>query len=242
MSESVKQAVEKSDAVKKLVLLSSVGAQYETGVVSKFPIAKLDYVLQTQSLTFLQGEIKSNNKAESILRTTNVSEITFVRCSYFMENWGMCIPTLLESNPYMLSVLSPSDWKIPMVTVKDIGQCLADELIKPLSASKADEEKKLHIYELHGPRGYDCTDVQEAFSKALGKPIEVKPVEKDKMTEFWTGMFPPDVAREFAEMTLSFLPGGVMEEDCWRTDNREIVRGKTELGDAFAALLQPPAE
>ncbi|OAQ75218.1 nucleoside-diphosphate-sugar epimerase [Purpureocillium lilacinum] len=193
LSKNIKDAIEAAGSVKRLVLLSSVGAQLREGV----------------------GEIKTNNAAERVLATTNVPSITFVRCAYFMENWTMGMDTLKAPEPFFFSTITPLDWKVPMVAVADIGSTLAAELLKEEPAPS-----KPHIYELHGPRRYTPLDVQAAFSKAVGKQVAVKPVEKSELHGFYSQVFPPEIVGEWVEMSTSFLEGGVMAAD--KVDYRHV--------------------
>ncbi|OAQ80849.1 nucleoside-diphosphate-sugar epimerase [Purpureocillium lilacinum] len=206
LSKNVKDAIEAAGSVKRLVLLSSIGAQLREGV----------------------GEIKTNNAAERVLATTNVPSITFVRCAYFMENWTMGMDTLKAPEPFFFSTITPLDWKVPMVAVADIGSTLAAELLKEEPAPS-----KPHVYELHGPRRYTPLDVQAAFSKAVGKQVAVKPVEKSELHSFYSQVFPPEIVGEWVEMSTSFLEGGVMAADKVDYSNVNVVNGRTELDEAL---------
>lgn len=179
----------------------------------------------------VQGEIKTNHTAETVFQSTDVPEIVFVRCAYFMENWTMSLDTLKAPEPFFFSTITPLDWKVAMVATKDIGSTLATELTKT-----EQPPSKPHVFELHGPRSYTPLDVKEAFSEALGREVVVKPVEKDELEGFYGQVFPKEVVGEYVEMTLSFLAGGVAERD--PDEVREgIVRGKTELGEVLGEAV-----
>ncbi|UNI15904.1 hypothetical protein JDV02_002390 [Purpureocillium takamizusanense] len=207
VSKNVKDAVEAAGSVQRLVLLSSVGAQLSEGV----------------------GEIKTNNAAERVLATTNVPAITFVRCAYFMENWTMGMETLKAPEPFIFSTITPLDWKLPMVAVADIGSTLAAELLREASPPPS----KPYIFELHGPRQYTPLDAQAAFSRAMGKQVAVKPVEKSELHGFYSQVFPPDSVGDWVEMSMSFLEGGVMAADKVDYSNVNVVHGRTELDEAL---------
>ncbi|KAH6612918.1 hypothetical protein B0J18DRAFT_70750 [Chaetomium sp. MPI-SDFR-AT-0129] len=205
VSENVKTAVEKA-GVRKVVLLSSVGAQYESGT----------------------GEILSNHAAEVVLADA-APEVAFVRCTYFMENWATALETLPAG--FFFSTLTPLDFPLPMVAIRDIGLTCADELLTPPSSSP-----NPIIYELRGPREYTSVDVQQAFAEATGKEIEVRSVEKDGLDAFYAAVFPPGVAKLFAEMNRSFLEGGILAVDPEPTKG-ETKYGKTELGEVIRGLV-----
>ncbi|PFH55713.1 hypothetical protein XA68_17739 [Ophiocordyceps unilateralis] len=206
VSKNVKDAILRSGTVKRLVLLSSCGAQFRHGV----------------------GEIKTNNAAERVFADTDIPAVTFVRCAYFMENWTANLDTLRAPQPFFYSTVTPLDWKMAMVTIDDIGSTLASELL-----SHTNPPAKPHIFELHGPRLYTPLDVREAFSRALGSQVSVKPVERDELHAFFSRLFPPQIVGEWVEMATCFLPGGVIAADRMSYDDVMIVRGTTHLADAI---------
>ncbi|OAQ70804.1 nucleoside-diphosphate-sugar epimerase [Pochonia chlamydosporia 170] len=202
-SEHVKNAIEKSGTVKKVILLSSVG-----------------------------GEIKTNNIAERVFAKTDVPELIFVRCAYFMENWTVALDTLRGPEPFFFSTVTPLEWKIPMIAVEDIGSTLAAETLK-----QEPSPHKPYVFELHGPRMYNSLDVQLAFSDALGKQVGVKPVAKGELHDFYKQVFPEDMVPEWVEMAVSFLPGGIMKPGDVE-EGTSVVNAKTELGDAIKVAVE----
>ncbi|KAG8419579.1 hypothetical protein J3458_004435 [Metarhizium acridum] len=204
-SENVKGAIERSGTVNRLVLLSSIGAQYSSGV----------------------GEIKTNNIAERVLATTDIPEIIFIRCAYFMENWTVALDTLRGPEPFFYSTVTPLEWKIPMVAVGDVGAVIASQALKQESSPR-----RPYVFELHGPRMYSPLDVQVAFSDALGRQVAIKPVARGDLHGFYKQVFPDDLVPEWVEMATSFLPGGVMKPGDVE-EGTGVVNGKTELGDAI---------
>ncbi|CAM1508620.1 Fc.00g054680.m01.CDS01 [Cosmosporella sp. VM-42] len=203
VSKNVRDAIEEHGSVKRLVLLSSMGAEYDHGV----------------------GEIKTNHIAETIFAATKVPEIIVVRCAYFMENWTMSLETLKAPEPFFYSTITPLDWTVEMVAVKDIGATLATELTKPFAPSS-----KPHIIELHGPQIYTPLDVKAAFTEALGKEVAVKPVEHDDLPAFFSKIFPHEIVNDWVEMAKSFLPGGIINQTPpTSADVVDVIKGKTEL-------------
>ncbi|KAA8644211.1 hypothetical protein EYZ11_012550 [Aspergillus tanneri] len=210
---NVKAAIQKSGTVKRLVLLSSVGAQLPSGT----------------------GEIVTNHTAETILRDA-APEVVFVRCAYFMENWATVLETIKSEHPFFFSTITPLDYKVNMVAVKDIAQSVAAQLLATSSPQTLPESP--YIYELYGPRLYTPRDVQAAFQQAAGKDVEIKPVEKSELREFFGKVLPPSLADGFTEMTVSFLPGGVMTQDVLDKFNPIVKRGKTELVEVIGELYR----
>ncbi|KAH6631350.1 hypothetical protein F5144DRAFT_215435 [Chaetomium tenue] len=206
VSENVKAAIKKA-SVKRLVLVSSMGAQYDHGT----------------------GEILSNHEAEVVLRDV-APEVVFVRCGFFMENWGMGLETLAEG--FLYTTLTPIDHPLPMIAVQDIGSTCAAELLAtgtPLPANP-------HVFELHGPRPYTAADVHKLFEEATGKSIELRPVPKEGLDDFYAAVFPPLVAGYYAEMNRSYLPGGVLDVNPLPTEG--VTRfGVTELREVVEKLV-----
>lgn len=119
------------------------------------------------------------------------------------------------------------------IAVQDIGATCAAELLAAGSAPAS----RPYVFELHGPRAYTSVDVQRAFEEASGKTgIEMRPVEKAGLADFYGAVFPPSVAKLFTEMNMSYLEGGIMYEDPNPTG--EIRRGKTELVDVFRQFFK----
>ncbi|KAM0551845.1 hypothetical protein ACHAPJ_008181 [Fusarium lateritium] len=208
VSSNIRDAIDKAGGVKRLVLLTSVGAEFAEGV----------------------GEIKTNHISEEVLKATNIPEIIIARCAYFMENWTMSVETLKGPDPFFFSTITPLNFRIAMVAAKDIGQSLATELIREWTPPT-----KPYIYELHGPQPYSPLDVQQAFSQALGKDVEVKAVEKNELPKFFGQIVAPQIVNEWVEMTLSFLPGGIAEKDPDKLSGVDVVNGRTTLGEAIEA-------
>ncbi|RFN52698.1 hypothetical protein FIE12Z_3041 [Fusarium flagelliforme] len=174
------------------------------------------------------GELKTNHISEEILQATNTPEIIFIRAAYFMENWTMSLETLKAPEPFFYSTITPLDFKVAMVAVKDIGQALAEQAIRDWKPPK-----KPYVCELHGPQPYTPLDVQETFSQVLKKDVQVKAVEKDELKGFFGQIFAPQIVDEWVEMTRSFLPGGIAEKDLSKPSDVDVIRGETTLKVAF---------
>ncbi|KAK4454489.1 hypothetical protein QBC34DRAFT_393528 [Podospora aff. communis PSN243] len=205
ISENIKGALKKA-GVKRLVLLSSIGAQYGEGT----------------------GEILTNHTSEVVLKDA-APEVVFMRPGYFMNTWMESLD-IVKNEGFFYSVVTPSDFAWPQIAVEDIAEEAAKELL-----STAPLKSNPYIFELHGPRFYSSIDVQKAFSEAAGKEIELRSVPKEGLLEFFGHFLGPVRAQEYVDMTLGFLPGGIMYEDPQPTG--EIRKGKTELVDVFKRWL-----
>lgn len=114
--------------------------------------------------------------------------------------------------------------------MQDIGATCAAELL----AAGNTLSSRPYVFELHGPRPYNSLDVQRAFEEVSGKSVEVRPVEKAGLLDFYSAVFLPSVAKHFTEMNESFLAGGILYEDPNPTG--EVRHGKTELVDAVKQM------
>ncbi|KAK8863361.1 NmrA family protein [Apiospora arundinis] len=211
LAANVKKAIGKGH-VKRLVYVSSVGAQLEHGT----------------------GEIRTNYTAEQALIGA-APEVVLVRCAYFMENWAMALETLEAEPPFFYSVICPADYKIPMVSVRDIGKTCAAQLLAAGSSSDGAGEGSPYVFDLHGPKYYSTQDVKQAFEDATGKIIEVKLVQDDQLDGFYAQAFKEPMAGLFTEMTRSFLPGGVAEKEM--NEGARIQRGDDTLDMAVKRML-----
>ncbi|KAK8134795.1 hypothetical protein PG984_006807 [Apiospora sp. TS-2023a] len=210
VSLNVKHAITARRAsARRLVYVSSVGAQLE----------------------HCTGEIKTNHAAERALRGA-APEVVFMRCAYFMENWAAALATLKEDPPFFYSVISPADYKIPMVSVRDIGRTCATQL---LAAGSAPGGESPYTFDLHGPESFSTRDVQRAFEETTGKEIEVRLVQDDQLHAFFGQAFQEPMASLFVEMTRSLLPGGVAEKDM--NEGGRILRGKDTLSETVKRML-----
>ncbi|KAJ0366920.1 hypothetical protein COL154_003427 [Colletotrichum chrysophilum] len=207
MAANVKYAIGMAgDSVKRLVYISSVGAQLEHG-------------------TALIG---------------SAPEVVFVRCAYFMENWAAALKTAKSEQHYFHSVISPADYKIPMVSerglytkvsVHDIGKTCAAQAL----AAGSPLGENPYVFDLHGPDTYSTEDVRQAFEERIGTGVEAKLVEGVQLEEFFGEIFRPPMAGMFVEMTRSFLPGGVAIEEI--VEGSRVQRGKTTLSEAVERMM-----
>ena len=96
-------------------------------------------------------------------------------------------------------------------------------------------DKSPRIVYLHGPRNFSVRDVWEAFEEVTGKKIRVELVKKEALRGFFEhSPLPANLVDDFVEMTLTFLPGGLLEEEM--NDMTNAVRGNDTLVDSFSRM------
>ncbi|KAJ4997647.1 hypothetical protein K4K48_006670 [Colletotrichum sp. SAR 10_66] len=176
------------------------------------------------------GEIKTNYEAEQAL-VGSAPEVVFVRCAYFMENWAAALETAKSEKHYFHSVISPAEYKIPMVSVYDIGKTCAAQAL----AAGSPLGENPYVFDLHGPDTYSTEDVRKVFEGRIGTGVEAKLVEGVQLEEFFGEIFRPPMAGMFVEMTRSFLPGGVAVEEI--VEGSRVQRGKTTLSEAVERMM-----
>jgi hypothetical protein len=146
----------------------------------------------------------------------------------------MFLGTLKGSEPFIYSTITPLDWKVAMVAVRDIGHNIADNLIRETQPATSP-----YTYELHGPQAYSPLDVHAVFTDVLGPTIAMKPVEKHELHGFYSKLFPPQIVDDWVEMALCFLPEGIAEAEIsgGGAGGTAVVRGKTGLFEAIKEAL-----
>lgn len=98
------QTAIKNSALKKIVVLSSIGAQLSSGT----------------------GNILTAYKLEQAFGNLEIP-VTFVRAGSFMENWNGVLETA-KINGVLPSFFQPLDRKVPQVAAADIGRVVAEAM------------------------------------------------------------------------------------------------------------------
>jgi uncharacterized protein YbjT (DUF2867 family) len=105
VAESLARAVGNS-GIRYVVLLSSIGAQHETGT----------------------GAIEGLHYAEERLKQIHNLNLLIVRAAFFMENFYMTIPAIHQYG-FLGTAVAPNV-RIPMISTGDIGRYVAERLDK----------------------------------------------------------------------------------------------------------------
>jgi uncharacterized protein YbjT (DUF2867 family) len=163
-------------------------------------------------------------------------EVVYIRAAYFIENWAMHLTTIKTEDPHFYSTITPLDWKLPMVAVRDIASTAAGFLAAPLNGDRPTHR----VVNLHGPKSYSPLDARDTYAAVLGREVGVRPVEPKDLEAFFARIFPASTVGYWVEMATGILPGGVMEKDVRAGDGdceEEITRGTTSLIEAFRGFL-----
>jgi uncharacterized protein YbjT (DUF2867 family) len=185
--------------VKHVVLLSSIAAQLPSGT----------------------GPIVTVHNAEQQLRASGVPA-TFVRASYFMENWASVLPVAQRDG--VLPAFFPADLRIAQVATRDIGAVAARALL--------DGPRGIRILELSGPRELSPADVARAAANVFGRPVSVAEAPLDAVVPTLTGFgISPNFAALFRELYAGVCDGTITWEG-----TGEAVRGVVEIEQALREL------
>ncbi|RGP76049.1 hypothetical protein FLONG3_5440 [Fusarium longipes] len=203
---NVRKALKDAD-VKRLVILSAIGAQNSSGI----------------------GVLRLNYISDETLKDS-VPEVVIIRPTYFFEDFAYLLDAAKEENPTIHSWITPIDYKIPLVGLKDVASNTARSLLV------SSVETSPHYFNVFGPRAYGSVDLKDIVEEVTGKVFELKLVEENQLLDYWKQIVPEVYAEEFKEMTTAGLPGGVIAEDF--VYDEKTVRGEQELVDALRALYK----
>lgn len=193
-------AAVKASGLKRLVFLSSIGAQHPAGT----------------------GPIVTAHRAEKALSQL-VPSVSFIRASYFIENWGSVLAVAKEHG--VLPHFGDVGYKFHQQPTGDISQAVVKALLNPVDGVK--------YVELAGKEDWSADDVAAALSTLLAKPVKAvgAPVTEAKAGLLAAGM-PPSMASLYAEM-YECMPKGLMAFE----NEKNIVRGSTSLIDALKTFV-----
>jgi len=117
------------------------------------------------------GPIVTNHLLEQAFGNSDIPT-TFVRATYFMENWNPVLETV-KTEGILPSFYQPLDKKNPQVATEDIGR---------VAEAMLETSEGVQIKELAG-LPYSPNDVAEAFSKVLGKEVKAVAVPENQWME-----------------------------------------------------------
>ena len=121
------------------------------------------------------------------------------RAAYYMSNWDGLLDMVRSTG--RLSTMFEPDLAIPMAAPHDLGEIAARRLVSPLD--------DVGIRYVEGPRRYSSIDVARAFSKALGRPVELDVTPRDKWKETYRSLgFSEAAADSYARMTAVSVDSG----------------------------------
>ncbi|KAK8076259.1 hypothetical protein PG994_003531 [Apiospora phragmitis] len=185
-ANNVLATLKRVPSVRRLVVSSTMGSQYERGT----------------------GMLRLNHATDLVLKKA-VPEVVIVRPAYYFQTWAAAIKAKGTDKLCFESPLEDPSYKIPMVSVEDIGRCCAGYLLDSSEASK----QSFRGVDLHGPRNYSSVDVHEAIENATGNKWELLNIPRAGIAEHFAKEVPEVYVPDFVELITSMLPGGVVAGD-----------------------------
>lgn len=136
------------------------------------------------------------------------------RAAYYMSNWdGLLDPARSTGK---LPTMFAADLAIPMVAPRDAGTIAAERLLSSL------EDTGIRYVE--GPRRYTSADVANAFSKALGRAVQVDVTPRTQWKASFLHLgFSAAAAESYARMTEVSVDGAFNDMP------KDSLRGATTL-------------
>jgi len=171
-----------------------------------------------------QGDLNVLYEMEQELRKMNIS-VNLIRSAYYMSNFDGYLHGVKSEG--VLPSFYPADFALPMVAPQDIGKFAAQVMMIP------EKHLSAQLYHFEGPQLYTPNDVADAFSKALGKLVQVAVIPKEKWEEtFRSSGFSDEAAASYAAMTMATL-----EDDHTKLTGQ--IRGQTTIEDYVRGLVAP---
>lgn len=144
-----------------------------------------------------------------------------IRAAYYMSNWDASLQTARDEGK--VHSMYPPDFKLPMVAPRDLGEFAARLMLGPAESSGP------HYVE--GPERYSPGDVAQAFSRALGRPVEVAVTPPAQWEQAFRSLgFSDAAARSYAAMTRVTLEN--------TQEPAKPERGATSLDEYISALVK----
>ena len=151
------------------------------------------------------------------------SGTTAIRAAYFHQNLASSLQPVLGAG--VLPVFHGLDVRIEMVSTEDIGREVAKQLlIAPADAAP--------VVNLSGPESHSMTEVAQAFSALLGRPITPVPQPLSVLADALKGMGAGHLGDLYVEMNQGLDRGVLVYEP-----GAVVTRGTTPLSASLAQLL-----
>ncbi|HEX3717798.1 MAG TPA: NmrA family NAD(P)-binding protein [Verrucomicrobiae bacterium] len=149
----------------------------------------------------------------------------FIRPAWFLENYQWDAQSARETGQ-IDAYLEPATKEFPMVATKDIGELAAKTLLESWKGNR--------ILELEGPKRYSPLDAGKAFSKVLGREVNVHFIPRSQWQEKFVAQgTPADCTGARIEMVEGFNSGWIDFEG----DGVERFKGKVTLEEVIKSLI-----
>lgn len=189
--------------VPHVVLLSSIGAHQAAGT----------------------GPIASVRAAEQVFSQVPDLARTFLRPSYFLDNWASVLPVAKAQG--VLPTFLPAGLTIPQIATADIGRAAARALLDPPARGET------RVVSLVGAVEANANDIAKTLSELLGKPVAAVEQPLDAVVPtFQSFGISAHLAGLYREMYEGIVNGTVAYPA-----GAQPVRGQAGPREALAQLL-----
>ncbi|KAF5626014.1 hypothetical protein F52700_8729 [Fusarium sp. NRRL 52700] len=203
-ANKVKDALNKSD-VKRLVVLSGLGSHNDHGI----------------------GFVRLNHHTDKILKDS-VPEVTILQSTHFQEEFEYMFQMPLGNPPTISSWIAPEDFKIPIVSLRDVGKVCVNKLLGKL------ESPSPQVLKIFGPRAYSSIDLRDMFEEITGNKVELRLAQGEDLKAFFRQILPEHCIADFMEMIESSLPGGLIAKEYEADEN--TMTGRVDMLEVFGEL------
>lgn len=194
---SILEAI-KDSGLEKIVAESTYGAQSGSQIGDLGVLYEMEQQLATQSIPF-----------------------SIIRAAYYMSNWDFSLQSAKQDG--VVNTFFPTDFVLPMVAPRDIGQLAARLMTEPL--------ENIGLHNIEGPERYSSLNVAEAFAKILQKPVRVVETPRGQWIETMQTMrFSNEAATSFSNMTTLAIKAAMPTRDT-------VTRGVISLESYIAELV-----
>ncbi|CAM1503155.1 Fc.00g079310.m01.CDS01 [Cosmosporella sp. VM-42] len=205
---NVKNSLRNAPRVKRLLLFSAVGSQYDQSI----------------------GILRLNHISDMILKDAAL-EVFIVRPGYFQEDWAHLLGMALADPPAIQSWITPVDHKVPMVKLRKPKR--HKQMLCKLPTGRVNQTQPPLFQAIRSP-ALQLYRSQDAVGEVTGKEVELKPVKRDELAGFFAKQVPEGYVQELVDMTTALLPGGIMVGDFEYDEN--TIKGRVQLVDTLRQL------
>ena len=168
------------------------------------------------------GPIRAAGYGERALGSS-AKQITILRPSYFMDNWGPVIGAA-KAQGVLPTFIAPQV-EIPMNSTKDIGRIGAERLMAGGQGKQ--------IVEMAGPEEYSPEQVANVLGQLLGKTVTAQHAPLSAVVPTFKSFgFSDEAAKLFEEMYAAFSKGAIGYEH-----PEKLVRGTVTLHESLRGMV-----
>ncbi|TPX69989.1 hypothetical protein SpCBS45565_g02010 [Spizellomyces sp. 'palustris'] len=176
-ANSFLQAVRSAGNVKRVIFLSTLGAELPSGT----------------------GFLRTSHIIARILLKELECETIIVRAGYFMENWALSLAAVKDGQRVLTSTVPNVGDKLAMVAASDIAHTIGDWMVKE------EMDKCSKVVQVVGPDEYAPQDVADAAARILKRGVKVEYIGEQGIRDLGKQLNWSDVALQAWMETTKIL-------------------------------------